>query len=195
MRSVKQAKLKSSHRSPKYKYGFVVPRTYKKALEFDRIAGNHLWRNANILEQKKLVEYNIFLDKGKYCKSKIPQEYKEIHVCTVFNVKHNGKHQARVVAYRYLTDVPLESIYSGVILLSGLCTCIFLAELNGMAPWTTDISSAYFEAYPTEKVCIWAGSEFSNLKGHLIILSLKHYMDYIYLVKYLTFNKILAECL
>ena len=75
IRLVKEAKLRSFRTSPKYNYGFELPRTYIQDLELDRIAGNHLWRDANILEHKKLAEYNIFLDKGKYCKSKIPMDY------------------------------------------------------------------------------------------------------------------------
>ena len=34
-RLVKQAKLRSFRVSPKYKYGFAIPRNYKEALEFE----------------------------------------------------------------------------------------------------------------------------------------------------------------
>ena len=47
---------------------------------------------------------------------------------------------------------------------------VFIAELNGMETWATDIASAYLEAYTSEKVCIIAGPEFGNLKGHLLII-------------------------
>ena len=60
-RLVKQAKLRSFRTTPKYKYGFEVPRDYKHALELDEAAGNHKWRDANILEHKKLAEYNVFV--------------------------------------------------------------------------------------------------------------------------------------
>ena len=85
---------------------------------------------------------------------KVPKGFQLIRVHTVFDVKHDGRHRARVVADGHLTDVPLESVYSGVVLLHGLHTCIFLAELNDMLPYATDISSAYLKAYTTEKVCV-----------------------------------------
>ena len=38
--------------------------------------------------------------------------------------------------------------------------CIFLAELDDMEAYATDIGNAYLEATTQEKVCIKAGSEF-----------------------------------
>ena len=38
-----------------------------------------------------------------------------------------------------------------------------------MTPWATNISSAYLEAYTSEKVFIRAGPEFGDLEGHLLI--------------------------
>jgi hypothetical protein len=39
-RLVKQAKLRSFCVSPKYKYGYSIPRNYKEAIEFDKRNGN-----------------------------------------------------------------------------------------------------------------------------------------------------------
>jgi hypothetical protein len=72
--------------------------------------------------------------------------YRKIKVHTIFDVKHDGRHKTRVVANGNLTDTPLESVYSGVVSLRGLRTCIFLGELNNMTPWATDIGNAYLEA-------------------------------------------------
>jgi hypothetical protein len=83
--------------------------------------------------------------------------YKKICVHTIFDVKHDGRHKARVVANGNLTEASAESVYSGVVSLCGLHTCIFLGELNGMTLWATDIGNAYLEAKTTEKVCIKAG--------------------------------------
>ena len=102
-RLVKQAKLRSFRMRPKYKYGFEVPRDYKHALELDEAAGNHKWRDANILEHKKLAEYNVFEDRGKFDAKKVPRGYQLIKVHTVFDVKHDGRHRARVVANGNLT--------------------------------------------------------------------------------------------
>jgi hypothetical protein len=110
------------------------------------------------------------LNKGEFHKGKIPEGYRKIKVHTIFDVKHDGRHKARVVANGNLTDTPLESVYSGVVSLRGLRTCIFLGELNNMTPWATDIGNAYLEAKTTKKVCIKAGPEFGELRGNLLII-------------------------
>ena len=51
-----------------------------------------------------------------------------------------------MVAARHLTEVPVESVYSGVTSRQGIRLMIFLAELKQMEAWGTDISSAYLEA-------------------------------------------------
>jgi len=70
--------------------------------------------------------------------------------------------------------------------------CIFLAELNGMEAYATDIGNAYLKAKTGEKVCINAGPEFGPQQGHLLI---------IYKALYglrssgLAFGQLLAACL
>ena len=75
-----------------------------------------------------------------------------------------------MVAYGNLTDIPLESVYSGVISLRGLRIILFLAEINGLDTCATDIDNAYLEAHTKEKVYFIAGSEFGDLQGHLLII-------------------------
>ena len=52
IRLANQARLKSFQVAVKYKYGFKVPKDYKRGMEMDKIAGNNKWRNTNILEYK-----------------------------------------------------------------------------------------------------------------------------------------------
>jgi hypothetical protein len=113
-------------------------------------------------------------------------------VHTIFNVKYDDKHKARVVANDNLTDTPLESIYSGVVSLRGLRTCIFLGELNNMTPWATDIGHAYLEAKTMEKVCIKAGPEFGELQGNLLIIDMALYG---LRLSRKAFNQLLSDCL
>ena len=169
-RLIKQANLHSFRLHPKYKYGFEVPRNYAHALKLDQLNGNTKWFDANVKEHKKLQEYDVFMDKGVYQNTKVPVGYHKIQVHTIFDVKHDGQHQARVVANSHLTEVPAEYVYSSVVSLRGLCACIFLGELNSMQAWGTDISSAYLYAKMSEKVCIEAGPEFGALAGHLLII-------------------------
>ena len=117
---------------------------------------------------EQLHEYDTFESRGK--NTKIPEGYKRIRTHLVFAVKHDGRHKARMVADGHLTDVPLDSVYSGVVSLRGLRLVLFLAELNGLDTYATDIGNAYLEAETKEKVCIVAGEEFGDLSGHLLII-------------------------
>jgi hypothetical protein len=55
--------------------------------------------------------------------------------------------------------------------LRGCRLVLFLAELNDLQLWTTDIGNAYLEAYTTEKVYIIAGPKFGEREGHILVLS------------------------
>ena len=70
----------------------------------------------------------------------------------------------------HLTNAPIDSVYSGVVSLKGLRLVLFLAELNGLESWSTDIGNAYLEAETKEKVYIIAGPEFGELEGHTLII-------------------------
>jgi hypothetical protein len=54
--------------------------------------------------------------------------------------------------------------------LRGLRIITFLAELNGLDLWATDISIAYLEAFTMERNYIIAGPEFGQLEGHYLII-------------------------
>jgi hypothetical protein len=54
--------------------------------------------------------------------------------------------------------------------LRGLRTLVFLAELNGLETWATDIGNAYLEAETRERVYIIAGAEFGELEGHTLVI-------------------------
>jgi hypothetical protein len=76
----------------------------------------------------------------------------------------------RVCANGNLTEIPVNSVYSGVVSLKSLCTVIFLAELNGLKTWATDIGNAYLEAETSKKVFIIAGPGFGELEGHTLVI-------------------------
>ena len=137
---VNQAKLRSYRTAPKYQYGYEVPRNYAHAIQLDEQNGNTKWQDATDLVMLHLDDYKTFTDCGY--KGKPPDGYKRIRVHLVYAVKHDGCHKACLVADGHLTDIPLESVYSGVVSLQGLHLVLFLAELNGLEVWTTDIGNA-----------------------------------------------------
>ena len=60
---------------------------------------------------------------------------------------------------------------SGVVSLRGFRMLVFLAELNRLKLWGTDVCSACLEAHTKEKVCTLAGPEFGPLAGHRLLVS------------------------
>jgi uncharacterized protein YciI len=55
--------------------------------------------------------------------------------------------------------------------LRGFGIVLFLAELNHLEIWSTDIGNAYLETYTSEKVFIISGPEFGEREGHILIIS------------------------
>eukprot|EP00978_Attheya_sp_CCMP212_P000680 scaffold1362_cov61-Attheya_sp.AAC.3 len=66
----------------------------------------------------QLDDYDTFKDYGH--SGRPPNGYKKIRVHLIFAVKHDGRHKSRLVADGHLTEVPLDSVYSGVVSLHGL---------------------------------------------------------------------------
>ena len=74
----------------------------------------------------------------------------------VYAVKHDGRYKSRDVAGGHLTGTPVESVHSGVVSLRGVRIIIFLAELNDLETWQTNVGNTYLEAFTKEKVYVIA---------------------------------------
>jgi hypothetical protein len=111
-------------------------------------------------EIDSLNEFNTFKDHGKIA---YVNGYKRIVVHSVFAVRHDMRHRARLVAGNHLTNPTSEGSYSGVVSLRSLRIALVSAELNALQVVVGDVSSAYLEAYTQERVCFMAGPEFGNL--------------------------------
>jgi hypothetical protein len=170
LRMVNQSRIKATRNAPRYKFGYRIPRNYDEAMQFDLRNGNTLWREATDLEMLQLAEYDTFRDLGHKDTALPPTGYKKIRTHLVYDCKHDGRHKAWMVADGHLTDIPLESVYSGVISIHGLRIITFLSELNGLDLWATDIGNAYLEAFTMERNYIIAGPEFGQLEGHYLII-------------------------
>jgi hypothetical protein len=120
LRMVNQSHIKATCNAPRYKFGYCIPRNYDEAMQFDLKNGKTLWREATDLEMSQLAEYNTFRDLGHKDTAPPLTGYKKIHTHLVYDCKHDGRHKARMVADGHLTDIPLESVYSGVVSLCGL---------------------------------------------------------------------------
>ena len=168
LRMTRQAKLRSYNSTPIFMFGYEVPRNWEHAKALDKRNGNTKWQDCTRLEMEQLLDYSTFQSLGR--KAPVPPGYKKIRVHLVFAVKHDGRHKARLVADGHLTDVPNESVYSGVVSLKGLRLVAFLSQLNGLELWATDIGNAYLEANTAERLVIDAGPEFGELQGHTLVI-------------------------
>ncbi len=104
--------LAQVRRHTKFKYGYQVPNNYLEALMLDKQNGNKKWQDAVELELSQIDEYQTFKDNGRAIfKGKdilnAPKGYKRIRVHLVFDVKHDGRHKARLVAEGHLTQLPV----------------------------------------------------------------------------------------
>ena len=160
-----------------FKFGYQVPHDHAEAMFLDQKNGNNKWAEAEAQEMKSFQEFGVFKDLGKG--GKPPEGYKKVKLIAVYNVKHDGWHKTRIVAGGHITDIPTESVYSGVVSLRGIRLLVFLAELNGLQAWATDISSVYLQARTKEKLYLIAGPEFGDLEGHTTpCLCTRHYTAY-----------------
>jgi hypothetical protein len=124
---VNQAKLHYFNTAPRYKYGLEVLSNYQHVVRRDKINQNTNWQDVVGLEFGQIDECETFQDIGHKSRARPPHGYKKIHVNFVFDVKHDGRHKARLVADGQLTEVPLVSVYSGVVSLQGFHLVMFLS--------------------------------------------------------------------
>jgi Reverse transcriptase (RNA-dependent DNA polymerase) len=171
-RNVNMASIKSSRFAPIYQYGRRVPRNHKEAVFLDHENKNTKWAGAEFAELTSIFGFQAFKDQGHAKDSKPPSGSKKITVHFVYAVKHDGRHKARLVTGGHLTDAPIDSVYSSVVSLRGVRMVTFIAELNKLQIWSTDVGNAYLESYTKEKVHIIAGSEFAamGLEGHILLI-------------------------
>ena len=66
-------------------------------------------------------------------------------------MKHDGRYKSQVVAGGHLTETPAKSVYSGVVSLQGIRITVFLADLNNLEVWQTDVGNAYLKALTNNK--------------------------------------------
>ena len=168
VRSVNKANTKPYQREAFWKFGVLVPRNHAQAMKLDQTNGNTKWQDAEATKMSQLQEYQTFIDKGKG--SLHPHGHKKIRCHMIYDVKHDGRHKARLVAGGHLTDPSSDSVYSGVVSLRGIRLVTFLAEHNGLKLWGADVGNAYLEAKTKEKVFIIGSPEFGILEGSTLVI-------------------------
>ena len=165
-----QSKVRQVRRSNKHMFGYLIPRSNKEALEFDK-ENNTKWADATRDEMDCIKEQEVFTtcQRAKWDPNherilNAPLNHQKVRVNLIFAVTYNERHKGRFVANGSHTLEPVENIYSGVVSLRHLRLVIFVRELNNHELWGADIGNAYLEAYTNGKLFIIGEQSLRNLK-------------------------------
>ena len=85
-RAIKQSKIRQVRHAKKYMFGFLIPRNYIEALEFDKANNSSKWYDATKAELDSIHSYQVFQkhEKAQYDKQKKvinpPPGYQNIRV-------------------------------------------------------------------------------------------------------------------
>ena len=128
-----QSKIRQVRKLNKYMFGYLIPRSYKEAFEFDKENNNTKWADGTRDEMDCIKKQQVFTkcQRAKWDPNhkrilNAPPNHQTIRVNLIFAVKYHRRHKARLVADGSLTPEPVENIYSGVLSLRRLRLVIFL---------------------------------------------------------------------
>ena len=113
-----------------------------------------------------MKEYDVFEAMAEGARS--PEGYSCIPLHWVFDVKHDFRHRARIVAGGHVAPIPDESSSSSVVSLKGVRILLFFSQLFKLNLACVYNGNTYFEAETTEKVFAMAGPEFEELEGRVL---------------------------
>ena len=152
-----------------YKYGVKVPRNVDEAIRFDNENGDTFWQDAMRLEVGALVDLDCFEFKSKGWKPEDPG-FQKTTLHMVFDVKHDLRRKARLVAGGHLVNV-VEPVYSSTVKSISVQLLHVIAHKAGLRQLCGDIGNAFPNAYTNEKVYIpAAGPEFGDFEGCAILI-------------------------
>ena len=148
-----------SKESTNVKFGVVVPKNTKAALNLDLENGDNLWREAMKTEMDSFNAYKTFrvVEDNEI----LLPEYKCIPYHCIYDVKFDGRRKCRLVAGGHMTETPKEDIFSGVIGMEAVRLGFVLADLNRLLVCAGDVTNAFLYEFTKEKVYIIAGPEFA----------------------------------
>jgi hypothetical protein len=159
-------KRKRKAQNVKYQFGIRVPRTLREAYELDKLNGDTKWTDSIETEVQLLYDtYECFrlVETGE----KIPEEY---HQIPLIWVKFDGRRRARCVAGGHVTPNLTDDLYAGVANLETVRIAFLAAELFDLDIIAADVSSAYIQAFTSEKVFVKAGPKFGKNEGRYMIV-------------------------
>jgi hypothetical protein len=155
--------------TPVYKYGIEVPKNTKHALELDEKSGNNLWAEAIDKEVNSLIDMSVFeFHPSDY---RPTNDYQKTTLHCIYDVKHDLRRKARMVAGGHLIDVPSDvQIYASQVKPISVKLISVIAHAQGLEEVCGDIGNAYVNAYTSERVYAIAGKEFGDKEGQVVVI-------------------------
>jgi hypothetical protein len=160
------SKVNSRYWKRTHKFGLLVPKTVKEALEIDKLMGTDFWRKAIALEMKNAQPAFEFLEHDET----VPVGYQQINCHMIFDIKMDFTRKARFVAGGHTTEAPAYMTYSSVVSRESVRIAFTIAALNDLDILMADIGNAYLNADCREKIWMIAGPEFGANKGRKVII-------------------------
>jgi Reverse transcriptase (RNA-dependent DNA polymerase) len=161
-------KKKINYSMPVFKYGVQVPRNVRQAIELDTKNGNSFWSDAIKVEIGGLIKLDCFEFKPKTFTCGADYQKTTLHM--IFDVKHDLRRKARLVAGGHLVDAFDIDIYSSTVKSISVKLLHVIAHKMNLKQLCGDVASAYVNAYTNEKVYAVAGPEFGAEEGSIVLI-------------------------
>jgi hypothetical protein len=162
-------KKKVNYTKPVFKYGVEVPRNTAHARRLDEQNGDTMWGEAIKREIDTLMELKCFDFKAPGYNPGPDFQLTKLHC--VYDVKHDLRRKARLVAGGHLIDVPTDvQIYSSQVKPISVKLLHVISHKMGLKQLCGDIGNAYVNAYTSEKVYAVAGNEFGEHEGAVLVI-------------------------
>jgi hypothetical protein len=149
------------------KYGVVVPRSVKHALELDAENGNTFWADAIRKEIDSLLALDCFQFHAPDYKPSA--DYQWTKLTMIFEVKQDGRRKGRLVAGGHLVDP--KGINSRSTVVKGISVRLLdlIAHRDNLPILCGDIGNAFITADCLEKIYSRAGPEFGDREGTVMV--------------------------
>jgi hypothetical protein len=149
------------------KYGVEIPRSVKHALEFDAQAGNTLWTDAIKKEVASLLALDCFTFHSPDYKPS--SDYQWTKLSMIFEIKQDGRRKARLVAGGHMVDPMGVNSRSTVVKGISVRLLDLIAHRDNLPILCGDIGNAFITANCMEKIYTYAGPEFGEREGSLLV--------------------------
>jgi hypothetical protein len=124
------------------------------AMDIDNKNSTNKWQDEEASEMLQLLEYQKILltteRDVRFCE--VLWGYKSIRFYVIYDIKHDGRHQPRLVSGTHLTYQRKDIVYLGVISLWSIRLIFFLVELKVLNLEGDDLGNLYLETKSKRRV-------------------------------------------